>query len=116
MPESLGAAVEVQVTKADNGATLRAAPDDVLVIGLAETPTTGYRWDVDRVDEGVLELRDSQYFAPVTRAPGAPGERRVIVDVVSTGNGEVRLALRRRWGGGEPVDHFGILVDVQQRG
>jgi inhibitor of cysteine peptidase len=64
----------VSLTGDDNGRSLALREGDVVAIQLAENPTTGFRWDVDHVDEGV-ELIDDTYSPGAAPQFGSGGLR-----------------------------------------
>lgn len=110
-----GSASELRtLTAADAGRRLAAHVGDLLVVHLEETPTTGYRWKVDHVDDRVLEVVDLAYSCEPPAAHGGGGRRQVTVRVKGGGTGTLRLVLARRWeGAGSHVDEFEVTVEAQ---
>src|SRR5207249_4116172 len=43
--------VEVMLTEAQNGSSVEAQSGDDLLVELEENPTSGFRWEIDRLDE-----------------------------------------------------------------
>ena len=95
---------------------VRVSPDDVLVIELPENPTTGYRWDVDQLDEQLFGLETSTYFGQGA-AIGAGGMRTIRVRPRGVGRGTIQLKNARVW---EPPDkaasRLSLEVEVSSRG
>jgi inhibitor of cysteine peptidase len=85
---------EILVTQAQNGSNLGISAGDVVVVRLAENPTTGYRWQMD-ASPG-LTLTGDQFSSSSTSA-GAGGER--IWRFASSASGIFRIeaSLRRAW-------------------
>lgn len=89
---------EVEITEGDRSATV--APGDEVVVRLSESATTGYQWSVESI-EGPLSLIGSELRPPGTLVSGAPpgaaGERVVRLRASSSGEGTIRLGLKRTW-------------------
>lgn len=95
-----------------DGTEVRLSVGEMLEIVLAETPTTGYRWDV--VDGGAPACsitRDA--FEPGALAPGAPGHHTWWITAAQAGTGTVSLVYRQPFGGGEPARRFTLRMVVE---
>jgi inhibitor of cysteine peptidase len=100
----------VLLGEADAGRPRSAARGDIVIIRLDETPTSGYRWEVDEFDPVVLRVT-GEGFRPADAALGAPGSHELRFVVVGRGDGRIRLALRRPWeGGSSPVRRFETTI------
>lgn len=88
-------ALHHELTAEHDGGRLGVAVGDTIAVSLAETPTTGYRWEPD-VDEGALRVMASEAATPTT-PPGAPGERVIRFEVVGPGPTRLRLVRKRSW-------------------
>jgi inhibitor of cysteine peptidase len=92
---------------------VRVGPNDVIVIQLPENPTTGYRWEVDRLDEQFMGLEASTFSGPQGPAVGAGGTREIRLRPKGAGRGSVHLKNARIW---EPadaaIDRFDLTVEV----
>ena len=94
---------------------MRVSLGDDVVVQLPENATTGYRWDVDRI-EGGLEVTSSDYRTgdrPVL--PGAGGTRVLRVHPTAIGEGRLELLLKRPWGQ-DVADRYGLRVHVSSQG
>src|SRR5262245_44844318 len=101
---------EFVLTQTQGGQHVNAALGDVIVIRLAEQPTTGYRWQVENA-AGLVPIGDD--FTVSSSAPGAGGERTFRFEVQQSGTAPVALALRRPWAAGSaPAARFEITVEV----
>jgi predicted secreted protein len=101
---------ELVLTQTQSGIRVSAAPEDVIVIRLAEHPTTGYRWQVENA-AGMVLTRDD--FTVSSSAPGAGGERTFRFAVQQSGTAQIVLSLRRPWETGTmPTARFEVTVEV----
>ena len=101
---------ELVLTQTQSGICVSAAPEDVIVIRLAEHPTTGYRWQVENAAGLVLTGDD---FTLSSSAPGTGGERTFRFAVQQSGTGRIALSLRRPWEAGTaPAARFEVTVEV----
>jgi len=74
-----------------------ASVGDHVVIRLAETPTSGFRWQLDEYDPAVLQPAGDE-FAPATDArTGGGGIREFRFLVRTADRSKVALSLRRAW-------------------
>ena len=101
----------MELTEADAGRERAVAVGDEVVVRLAENRTTGFRWQLADLPEGVT-LVDDTFEAP---SPGRPGQGGVhYFRLQATGPGEHRVAagLRRSWeeGGPQRTVEFPIRV------
>jgi inhibitor of cysteine peptidase len=100
---------EIQLTQANSGQTVQARTGDVVVVRLAENPTTGYRWTVTH---GPAPSDDT--FSAAGGATGAGGERVLRFTVTGPMTTQVRAVLRRQWETDAPPQaRFEIAIDVQ---
>jgi inhibitor of cysteine peptidase len=101
---------EVVLTQTQSGICISAAPEDVIVIRLAEHPTTGYRWQVENATGLVLTGDD---FTVSSSAPGTGGERVFRFAVQQSSTARIVLSLRRRWETGTtPAARFEVTVEI----
>jgi inhibitor of cysteine peptidase len=101
---------ELVLTQTQSGRCVSAAPEDVIVIRLAEHPTTGYRWQVENAAGLVLTGDD---FTVSSSAPGTGGERAFRFVVQQSGTARIALSLRRPWEAGTaPAARFEVTVEV----
>jgi len=101
---------ELVLTQTQSGIRVSAAPDDVIVIRLAEHPTTGYRWQVENASGLVLTSDD---FTISSSTPGTGGERAFRFTVQQSGTTRIALSLRRPWEADTaPAARFEVTVEV----
>jgi inhibitor of cysteine peptidase len=96
-----------------SGATVAVSLSDRVVVRLPENASTGYRWSVTGLGDG-LELVSDQLTLPGQAAPGAAGERVLLLRPLKPGRAQVSLILKREWEP-EPADRFELDVDVADR-
>jgi inhibitor of cysteine peptidase len=103
----------VIVTSADGGGTRDLKVGDTLVVELPETPSSGYRWALERLDEARLVLVDSAFRSGDDR-PGAAGVATWTLKAVASGTTTVDLKRWRHWEGDRSiVERFGIRLQIQ---
>lgn len=104
---------QLQLTMSDNGKTIDLAPSMHLALVLMENPSTGYRWEIDRIEPPVVELLSDEY----TLDPGVgfPGGGTRQLDFHAVRSGEVRLSLRlvRPWDPSSIAQRFVVILRVR---
>ncbi len=101
------------VGDADRGSTVEVRQDGLLLVRLAETPTSGYRWTLEPLDEQVLVPEGSRFTAAAGAGPGAPGQRTFSFRAARPGTARVVLRLARPWEDEVPArDPYDVSVRV----
>jgi inhibitor of cysteine peptidase len=105
---------EIVILDSDQGKTFEVRAGDLIVIRLAENPTTGYRWEISGVDNQLVEVQGSDYLVAPGTGIGSGGTRTFHLRAKSTGRGQIQLKLRRSW---EPedkvVEQFTVNIRIQ---
>ena len=96
-----------------SGATVSVSRSDRVVIRLAENAGTGYRWSITELGDA-LEVESDEFSLPGLAAPGAAGERVLLLRPRKPGRAQVSLHLKREWEP-EPIDRFELAVNVADR-
>jgi inhibitor of cysteine peptidase len=108
------AGVEIALGKPDDGRTVTVRPGDTLVVRLDEVPTSGYRWEVESPDPGILRPAGDHYEPPPEDTLGGRGTRTFRFEAIAAGNGKLQLDLRRSW---EPTsvaaERFLATIEVE---
>jgi len=105
---------ELILTQADKGKSFRVHRDDVVVIYLAENPTTGYQWAIDEMNEEILELEDSDFALASDAGIGGGGEKRLRFKAKSPGTTRLELKLSREWEGDIPASQrYDVTIQVE---
>lgn len=91
----------MRVYSKDAGTIVLAAKDDSFAIGLPSNPSTGYQWQLQRLDKRYLSLLDHVYdtAAPIAML-GVTGEERFVFACVDDSvmfNTELVLSYTRAW-------------------
>jgi predicted secreted protein len=103
---------QLELTESDAGRSYSPSPGDLVVVQLPETPSSGFRWQLDEVDVAVLAPAGDS-FRPDGAGLGAAGIRQLRFTVVGPGRTSVRLGLRRGWEAGEPATRrFEVAIHV----
>lgn len=103
----------IEVDRSYDGSEVTLGVGDVVVLSLAENPTTGFRWDFAAKPEPACMLVKST-FEPATGSPGKGGTHHWRFQAVRPGSGKIELEYRRRWEKGTPPSQtFKLSVRVQ---
>lgn len=84
------------VVATDDSRTINLRVGDVAVVELVESPTTGYRWQVEFGPP--LTLQSSEWHTS-SRGIGGSGTRLFVFRAVATGTTRVEARLLRSWVG-----------------
>src|SRR5262245_6188634 len=100
------------VTAADNGSVIEARAGDEIVVRLPENATTGYRWQIDRID-GPLELAGDSYELSAPGVIGGGGVHEFRFRATATGTARLALKHWRSWEGeGSVTERFSVDVGI----
>jgi inhibitor of cysteine peptidase len=103
----------ITLAETDNDRTVNVHLGDTVRIRLPENATTGYRWAVDRYDEGVIAALPPQPSYP-SNAVGSGGEVMFGFEAKKTGTGDILLKHWRHWEGDASVTaRFRVRLNVQ---
>jgi inhibitor of cysteine peptidase len=89
-----------------DGATITLAAGEPIELRLAENPTTGFRWRVERASACRI-IADA--FEPGPKLAGAGGTR--VWRIAADGDADLALAYARSWGG-SPVARFAVRLRI----
>jgi len=92
--------------------------EDILRIDLAETPSTGFVWEIKDIDQKVLsvERSDLSFNSPEQRA-GQTGARVFSLRVTGPGESQLKLILARPWNRNESVaEEFSLWISASEKG
>ncbi len=102
------------LTGADNGKTIHVHSGNLIVITLDSNASTGYQWAIEKSDDALLTLKQSDYAATPNAPPGSGGSQ--IFTFVAKGAGTVDLQLKywRSFAGDKSIiQRFAITIQVQ---
>jgi len=101
------------LSETDRGRTIHVRSGDLVVISLAENPTTGYRWAVDPPASHLLVELSSELEPAVVSGVGGGGRRRLTYRAVQSGTARLSLTLRRAWeAAGLGIDHYEVAIEI----
>ncbi|HWT98073.1 MAG TPA: protease inhibitor I42 family protein [Terriglobales bacterium] len=100
------------LTERHDGQHLGARLHDLLELHLAENATTGYRWEIDSCDTGLLQLVETTAHYPSV-TPGSGGMTVFRFRVIGTGSAVLKLKYWRHWEGAASVrQRFSVVIDA----
>ena len=95
----------------DNNTAINATTGEFLVVSLEGNPTTGYTWEVEELNEQVLQQVGDIVSVPESDLMGAPSIQIATFEVVGAGDATIKMVYHRPWGTEvEPVDTFTLNV------
>ncbi len=104
----------ITLTQADRGKSITLQQGQTLVVQLSENPTTGFRWAIDRNDDAILALHDSDYVMATGSGIGGGGQRTFTFTAQQPGSVHLQLKLWREWEGDTSViERFDAAVEVR---
>lgn len=106
---------DYDLTEADNGEIVAVEQvGEVVQVTLEGNPSTGYLWEVDAVDETILQPVGEPEFRASSDRVGAGGLRILRFQAVAAGRTVMRLVYRRPWESDvEPLETFEVQIDVR---
>ena len=105
---------KVVVNKYDNGKSFDLLKGDTLVIEIPEIPTTGYKWEIEEIDNKVIEFSESIFSISLDSGIGGGGLRKYYFKILSSGMTKIQLSLRRKWeSDNSAVDKFEINICIK---
>jgi inhibitor of cysteine peptidase len=103
----------LKLTREDNGKLIEPRQGDVIIVSLQETPTTGYRWTVDNIDEKILELQKDGFRIAPEAGIGGSGTRTFRFRAITVGSVNLKLNLRREWAGDASItERYRLTIKV----
>jgi len=101
------------LTSSDNGKTIQVHVGDEIDIALASSPGTGYEWAVEKSDDQLLTLKQSNFSAS-NSSPGSGGTETFIFVAKSTGTVTLQLKYWRRFEGNKSItQRFAVTIQIQ---
>ncbi|MFA8450001.1 MAG: GEVED domain-containing protein [Bacteroidales bacterium] len=104
------------VVSAEASSMIPISKDEVLVLKLWANPSTGYQWEIEGMDQSLLEMVDVPLHESVSRAnmPGASVWQHIYLKSKGRGSSSFKLVYRRPW---DPIsskeDEVKVRVDAQ---
>jgi inhibitor of cysteine peptidase len=105
---------QLTITQADQGKTFTVHSGSVIALNLAENPSTGYRWEIEKIDPNVIELENSTFSLPAGAGVGGGGERIFTFRTKATGVARLQLKEWRPWEGDRSiVQRFDVTLQIK---
>ena len=106
---------EIKLTYEDNAKSVEAQVGDLIIIELGETPTTGYGWAVEQVDEQFIALQSSDFVPPSQNLIGDRGWRTFTFQAKKAGITTIVLKLWRHWVGERSIiNRFNLTLQIRE--
>ncbi|MGC9384854.1 MAG: protease inhibitor I42 family protein [Kosmotogaceae bacterium] len=94
--------------------TINAEVGDNLLVVLEENPSTGYTWEYEISNTGVVSLKNEKTLHKAER-PGAPATKQWTFNALSEGCALIEFKLHRSWENTRPVEEHYYIVNVKSR-
>lgn len=102
------------IVSAQNNAGISVHSGDTIEVKLEETPTAGYNWELDVIENNIAALLASNYQVNAGAAIGGSGVRTITFVAKAPGAGTIRLKNMQRWSGDvDKVFELGVRVENQ---
>jgi inhibitor of cysteine peptidase len=90
-----GSPAEVELDASDNGSQIEVEVGQILAVTLETNPTTGFWWEVAKLDDNVLQQQGSPSYRRLGKeVPGAGGLAIYRFEAVGVGQTTLELAYR----------------------
>ena len=110
-PAAISAGIE------QSGQAIRMQVGQQLAVTLPSNPSTGYRWEVETIDEGLLRQQGEPEYQALESAanalPGEGGTETFRFEALGMGEAPLRLFYRRPSDEGEPAEIFFLMIIIQ---
>jgi inhibitor of cysteine peptidase len=104
----------VTLSRGDNGKTIEAQTGDSIVVRLDENPTTGFVWAIDKGNDEILPLQNSDYAMAPGVGVGGGGQRTFTFKAQKAGTVSLQLKLWREWEGDQSItERFAVTIQVR---
>jgi len=108
---------EAQATQADNGRQITLQPGEVMTITLESNLTTGYGWQVLKIDNAILVQEGDPIYEQSPGSAGlvgAGGTETFRFKAVASGEITLELGYMRPWESVPPIETYTVQVVVQE--
>jgi inhibitor of cysteine peptidase len=106
-------AASTSLTGSDNGKTIQAHVGDEIDIALDSSPTTGYRWAIEKSNNALLTLKQSNFSAS-NSSIGSSGTQTFTFVAKSAGTVNLQLKNWRSFEGDKSITRrFAVTIQIQ---
>jgi len=103
---------EIQLMEHDSGRSIDLK-GEVLVLNLESNPSTGYSWQVQGMNQGILRQLDAaEWLSSAPDKLGAPGTQVLRFAAVGKGRTNLELVYARSWDTAAPAKTFSLEIRV----
>lgn len=105
----------VEIDESNNGGQVELVLGEILVVRLESNPSTGYGWEIDELDENILQQIGEVGFessVPDNPPPGTGGWAIFRFEAVGEGESELRLIYHQPWTEEEPLVIYTVQAAV----
>lgn len=105
----------LQLNESNSGNVVRLRVGGEVIIELKENAATGYAWDIESIDERMLESVRVPGGSPAGALPGAAGKFRLRLIARAPGQTSIRLKHWRDWEGeGSITSRFEVTLQIAE--
>jgi len=101
---------QIQLTCADDGKTFVVTVGNLIIISLAENPTTGFRWTIDNLTQEIMVFKQTEFFLDKSIEIGGSGLRKFTFEAKRHGEAVLTLKHWREWEGDASVTKRYMVV------
>ncbi len=82
---------------ADLKEPLKVAENDIIRVDLGENPSTGYVWEITKINLSEIQLIGESYKAYKTKFVGSGGEKKIDFKVLKKAKGTIKFEYVQKW-------------------
>lgn len=101
-----------RLSLADDGALVALGEDGVLILELEANPTTGYAWELESLDQGVLRMVGEPTYRSDSDLAGSPGTMTFTFEAAAAGQTDLQMVYTRSWEDAAPIQTFALSITV----
>jgi inhibitor of cysteine peptidase len=103
---------DLTLTSAENGQVVPVTIGDTIAVELAENPTTGYQWQIERTGSGVAMVSETFDLQKPPRI-GSGGTKRFVFRAAEVGLARIRLRYWQAFSGEASIeDRFEASFEI----
>ena len=104
----------IKINGEDNGSTISMKQGENLVLSIDGNPTTGYIWEIDSVDQNILQSAGEPDYKSDSMLVGSGGTYKFKFTALSAGTTTLKLKYWRTFEPeNPPVETFEVTVNVK---
>jgi inhibitor of cysteine peptidase len=104
----------IKITADDNGSSIEMKQGQTLVLSIGGNPTTGYVWEIDSVEQNILQSTGDPDYKSDSTLVGSGGMYKFKFTALNPGTTTLKLKYWRTFEPeNPPVETFEVKVNVQ---